>query len=161
MTTNSKGITIRDYEPADQPHFEMLNREWIEQYFDMEPIDISVLQEPEKNILQQGGRILMAICEGSIAGTVALRWASPKVMEFTKMAVHRDYRRRKIGEALGKAAVDTARALGATHIILYSNTVLVPAITLYRKLGFQTVPLDGMYKRSDIKMQLPLNSNHF
>jgi ribosomal protein S18 acetylase RimI-like enzyme len=34
---------------------------------------------------------------------------------------------------------------------------LVPAITMYRKLGFTEVPLEkGIYKRSDIKMEIDL-----
>jgi ribosomal protein S18 acetylase RimI-like enzyme len=55
-----------------------------------------------------------------------------------------------------EASIEKARQLGAHTVILYSNTRLAPAITLYRKLGFYEVPLDGPYKRSDIKMELPL-----
>ena len=36
------------------------------------------------------------------------------------------------------------------------NTALVPAIALYRKIGFVEVPVDGVYARSDIKMKLSL-----
>jgi ribosomal protein S18 acetylase RimI-like enzyme len=46
--------------------------------------------------------------------------------------------------------------MGALSILLYSSTKLIPAIALYRKLGFVEVPLDGPYKRSDIKMELKL-----
>jgi hypothetical protein len=53
-------------------------------------------------------------------------------------------------------AIAQAKALSADKIILYSNTMLETAITLYRKLGFVEVPLDGPYKRSDIKMELNL-----
>ena len=76
------------------------------------------------------------------------------VYEFTKMAVGEKYRGQKIGRALGEAAIEKAKKLGAHKIILYSNTILTPAIELYRKLGFLEVPVDGPYKRSNIKMEL-------
>ena len=76
--------------------------------------------------------------------------------EFTKMAVDGKFRGLKVGLALGEAAIEKARELGATKIILYSHTVLVPAVSLYKKLGFVEVPVDGPYKRSNIKMELEL-----
>ncbi|MDH4058541.1 MAG: GNAT family N-acetyltransferase, partial [Cyclobacteriaceae bacterium] len=66
------------------------------------------------------------------------------------------FRGLKIGEALSLKAIEKARVLGGRKIILYSNTKLEPAIGLYRKLGFQEIPLDGPYKRSNIKMELTL-----
>ena len=70
------------------------------------------------------------------------------------MAVDEKYRGQKIGKALGEAAIEKAHTFGAHKIILYSNTILTPAIGLYRKLGFVEVPVDGPYKRSNIKMEL-------
>ena len=42
-------------------------------------------------------------------------------------------------------------------IMLTVHTANKRAIKLYQKLGFYEVPLDGPYKRSNIKMQLDLN----
>lgn len=149
-------LSILDYKPEHQPWFEKLNRDWIEKFFWMEPIDVQVLQNPEEHILRKGGSILMASCDKEMAGTVALKYVEPGVYEFTKMAVDEKFRGQKIGLLLSEAAIIKARQLEAKKIILYSNTVLVPAISLYRKLGFKEVPLDGPYKRSDIKMELIL-----
>ena len=149
-------LTILDYKPEHQPWFEKLNRDWIEKYFRMEPIDIAVLQNPEEHILKKGGSIVMASCDKEIAGTVALKYVEPGVYEFTKMAVDEKFRGQKVGLRLSEAAIVKARQLGARKIILYSNTVLVPAISLYRKLGFKEIPVDAVYKRSDIKMELML-----
>lgn len=150
-------VKIIDYEPSHQVHFERLNRQWIEKYFWMEAVDIAVLQKPQDHILAPGGRIIMAEYEGHIVGTVALKWVEPGIYEFTKMAVDESYHGLSIGKQLAAAAIEQCRQLQARTIILYSNTKLVPAITLYRKLGFYEVPLDGPYKRSDIKMQLDLS----
>lgn len=149
-------IQIRDYTAAHQPSFERLNREWIEKYFWMEPVDFDVLQSPDEHIIKPGGSILMAEFENEVAGTVALKRVNDKVFEFTKMAVDEKFRGKKVGQALAEAAIEKAKKKGADKIILYSNTILAPAIALYKKIGFKEIPVDGPYKRSNIKMELPL-----
>jgi N-acetylglutamate synthase-like GNAT family acetyltransferase len=149
-------LTILEYKPEYQPWFEKFNRDWIEKHFWMEPIDVAVLQNPDEHILKKGGSILMASCDKEMAGTVALKYVEPGVYEFTKMAVDEKFRGQHIGLLLSEAAIIKARQSGAHKIILYSNTILAPAISLYRKLGFKEVPVDAVYKRSDIKMELIL-----
>src|SRR4051794_10633166 len=135
-------ITIMDYEPEHQPYFERFNRAWIEKYFWLEELDKFVLQHPREAILDKGGAILMAAWDGVVAGTVALRKVEDSVYEFTKMAVDEGYRRRGIAEALSYAAIERAKKRGASKVILYSQTGLVPAITMYKKIGFIEVPLE-------------------
>jgi N-acetylglutamate synthase-like GNAT family acetyltransferase len=147
---------IFTYKPEYQPWFEKFNRDWIEKHFWMEPLDFLVLQNPEEHIIDKGGTILMAQVNKEVAGTVALKFVEPGIYEFTKMAVDDKFRGKKVGLALADAAIAKAKALGAKKIILYSNTVLEPAIALYRKIGFKEIPVDGPYKRSNIKMELPL-----
>lgn len=151
-------IQITEYKPAHQPRFESLNRKWIEQYFGLEPIDLEVLKFPDQHVLGKGGSILMASYKNEIAGTVALKYVEPGVYEFTKMAVDEAFRGLQIGKTLAVSAIEKARNLGAHKIILYSNTILKPAIALYLKLGFVEVPVDGPYKRSNIKMELKLDT---
>lgn len=149
-------VKIISYQPELQPWFEKLNRTWIEKYFWMEPVDFEVLSKPEENIIHKGGFIFMAQHENEIAGTVALKFVASGVYEFTKMAVDEKFQSLKIGKQLAEAAIEKAKEEKANKIILYSNTKLIPAIALYRKLGFKEIPLDGPYKRSDIKMELIL-----
>ncbi len=150
-------IRIVEYKPEHQPFFEKFNKAWIEKYFWLEEIDIYVLQNPEEAILNKGGAILMATYDNAMAGTVALKKVKDDVYEFTKMAVDEAYRRKGIAEALSYAALDKAKALGAKKVILYSQKGLVPAIALYRKIGFTEVSLgEDVYKRSDIKMEIDL-----
>jgi N-acetylglutamate synthase-like GNAT family acetyltransferase len=149
-------VVIFTYTPEYQPWFEKFNREWIEKYFWMEAVDFQVLQNPEEHIIDKGGTILMAQVDKEVAGTVALKFVEPGVYEFTKMAVDDKFRGKKVGLALAEAAIAKAKTLGANKIILYSNTVLEPAISLYRKIGFREIPVDGPYKRSNMKMELPL-----
>ena len=150
-------VQIMEYESIHQPWFEKFNRDWIEKYFWMEPLDFDVLQHPEEHLLKRGGFIFMASVSHEMAGTVALKYAAPGMYEFTKMAVDKKYRGKQIGRLLAHAAINKARDLGAEKIILYSNTILAPAINLYKSLGFVEVPVDGPYKRSNIKMELKVS----
>lgn len=150
-------LEIINYQPEHQPWFEKFNREWIEEHFWMEHIDTAVLQNPEKYIINKGGCILIAMLDKEIAGTVGLKLNDDGIFEFTKMAVDKKFRGLKIGQALAEAAIQKAKELKSEKIILYSNTKQVPAIALYRKLGFVEIENDGLYERGNIKMQLNLS----
>ncbi|MEO6253361.1 MAG: GNAT family N-acetyltransferase [Ferruginibacter sp.] len=151
-------INIVEYQHHHQPYFEKFNRDWIEKYFVMEPIDEFVLTDPEEALLKPGGAVLMATCDGEIAGTVALRKVAERVYEFTKMAVDEKFRRKGIAEALSYASFQKAKELGAEKVILYSNSQLTGAIKLYEKLGFRHLPIViGEYKRSDVKMEIEVS----
>jgi ribosomal protein S18 acetylase RimI-like enzyme len=152
-------LEIIDYIPEYQPWFEKFNRDWIEKFFWMEPLDVEILQHPDKHIISKGGQIIMAKLDKEMAGTVALKYISLGIYEFTKMAVDEKFRGQKIGEALALAAIEKAKALKANKIILYSSTKLKPALALYKKIGFVEIPVDGPYKRSDIKMELLLDKS--
>src|SRR4030095_4111907 len=93
-------IEIVDYRPEHQPYFEAFNRAWIEELFEMEPVDEWVLTNPDKAILETGGAILMAEYNGIVAGTVGLRKVDDQTFEFTKMAVDPGFRRKGIAEAI-------------------------------------------------------------
>ena len=150
-------IQIVDYEGAHQPYFEKFNREWIEADFTMEPLDEYVLLNPEEAILKTGGAILMALYDGHVAGTVGLRKLDDTVYEFTKMAVDPAFRRKGIAEAICYASFEKARSLGATSVILYSNTKNAAAIKLYEKIGFAHLdPEQGVYTRANVKMKIDI-----
>lgn len=152
-------IEIVEFKPEHQPYFEKFNKAWIEKYFWLEEIDKYVLEHPGEAIIAEGGAILMATYNGVVAGTVALKKVDDATFEFTKMAVDENYRRQGLAEALSYASFERAKELGATKVILYSNTALEGAIIMYRKIGFKEVPIgDVVYKRSDIKMEIFLNN---
>ena len=154
-----KGIKIVDYRPEHQPYFESFNRAWIEEMFEMEPVDEWVLAYPDKAILAQGGAILMAEYNGVIAGTVGLRKVSENCFEFTKMAVDKNFRRLGIAEAISYASFRKAKTLGAKEVILYSNTRNAGAVKLYEKIGFHHVEVENdVYKRANVKMVIDIGT---
>lgn len=150
-------IDILDYHSQYQPYFERFNKAWLEEYFRVEPIDEWVLGKPEEAILREGGKIYFARYNGSIAGTVALKKTAPAEFELTKMAVDKQFQGMGIGKALCSAVIQKAKASGPCKIILYSHTSLLPALHIYRSLGFREVPIESnKYKRADIMMELQL-----
>lgn len=152
-------IKILDYKPEHQPFFEKFNRAWIEQLFEMEPVDEWVLTNPDKAILEPGGAILMAKYDGIIAGTVALRKVDDETYEFTKMAVGENFRRKGIAETISYASFKKAGSLGAKMVILYSNRLNAEAIKLYEKIGFRHVKVEpGVYKRANVKMVIDIET---
>lgn len=152
-------IHILEYHSSYQPHFERLNKVWIEKYFRLEPIDIEVLEHPEPHIIDPGGQIIFAAIRQRIVGTVAIRKVDDDTVEMTKMAVDEAYQGRKIGWVLGQAIIETARKMGFSKMILYSNTALAPAIQLYRKMGFKEVEVEaGKYDRCNIQMEMELGN---
>ncbi len=148
---------IIDYRPEDREAFKALNVEWIERYFDVEQTDLQQLDHPVEEIIKPGGHILMATYRGEVVGTCALIKESEGRYELAKMAVTDRVQGKGIGLRLGEAVIEKAREIGAAKVFLESNTVLEPAITLYRKLGFKRVcGPPSPYERCNIHMELEL-----
>ncbi|WP_186756382.1 GNAT family N-acetyltransferase [Echinicola salinicaeni] len=152
-----ESIRIIDYSADLQPYFESINKAWIIANFTLEPIDVAVLEKPQENIIDQGGTVIFAELDGEIVGTVALKYYEEGVYEMTKMGVVPAAQGKKVGWSLAKAILEKAKTMYAEKVVLYSSRKLVPAINMYRKLGFkEVVPEAGKYSRCDIKMEVEL-----
>ena len=151
-------IEIIDYQPELQPHFERINKAWVEQYFSLEPFDIAQLEDPEGNIIQKGGHIIFAKEDREILGTVAIIPSTePHTFELIKMGVAQEGQGRGVGFQLGKAILEKAKSLGAQRVVLFSSSKLGPALQLYKKLGFQDLDMGcGQYGRCNVKMGIAL-----
>ncbi|MEP7227973.1 MAG: GNAT family N-acetyltransferase [Gemmatimonadales bacterium] len=139
--------------------FERLNREWIEAYFVLEPADREILGDPCRKILDPGGQIFFVLEGSEVQGTCAILRHSADECEIAKMAVSPAARGREYGDLLMEASLAFAREIQARRVVIVSNTVLSPAIRLYRKHGFVEVPLasDGRYRRANIRLELELS----
>jgi len=152
-----QAVQIIPYSEQYQIHFQEINLFWVEEYFSVEPFDLEQLQNPETFILNSGGAILLAKEGDRIVGTVGLKFVDHGLFEMIKMAVIPEYQGRGIGRLLAEAIILEARKMGGKKLQLYSNTKLIPALGLYRSLGFaELLPDCGKYLRCDIKMELDL-----
>jgi putative acetyltransferase len=152
--------TIVPYREELRPAFEQLNRDWIERYFVLEDADRAVFADPAGAILGPGGQIFFVVEGDTVLGTCAVVRHSPDECEIAKMAVDPAARGRGLGDLLMEAAVDFARQIGVWRVSIVSNTVLAPALRLYRKHGFVEVPLesDGRYQRANIRLERELGA---
>ena len=154
-----EGIKIIPYSNKYIDDFARLNFEWLEKHFYIEDYDREVLTDPEKNILTPGGYVLFAVKEGKAIGTVALIKRNEGVFELSKMGVTKLFQGKGIGILLMNACIEYAKNKKCTQLFLDSNRKLVPAITLYKKLGFKEIPVpkDTPYERCDIRMEIELS----
>ena len=150
-------ISIIPFEEKFAKNFYDLNVEWLQKHFYVEPYDEKVLSNPQEYIIDNGGFIFFVRYEEEIVGTVALI-NQTDFFELSKMAVSPKHQGLKIGQKLMDYCIDFARKQNWKNIILYSHRKLVPAITLYKKVGFKEVEVekDVHYERANIKMMLQL-----
>lgn len=152
-------IEIVPFQPEYAKDFKALNIAWLEKFFWVEPHDEEVLGKPDKYILQPGGNIFFVKAGDEIIGTVALMKMEEGVFELTKMAITPQYQGQQLGQKLMEHTIEYARTQGWKHLIIYSNRKLVNAIYIYKKYGFEEIPIEqnNPYSRGDIKMKLDLS----
>ena len=148
-------VSIVEYKEDYANSFKALNIAWLNKFFVVEPIDEEVLSHPVKNIIDRGGNIFFAIIDNEPVGCFALvKELGEDVYELSKMAVSEEHQGKKIGNQLLEFCFEEAKRMGATKVILFSNTILKPAIHLYKKYGFLEIDLNGaVHKRANIKME--------
>ncbi|MFD1257227.1 GNAT family N-acetyltransferase [Mucilaginibacter terrae] len=150
-------VEIVDFIPAYQQDFKKLNEEWITRYFKMEASDYKSLDHPQEYILNRGDYISIALYQGVPVGACALIKMDNDTFELAKMAVLPEAQGKGIGWLLGNAIIEKARQVGAKKLYLESNTLLIPAISLYYKLGFKKITgVASPYERCNIQMNLSL-----
>ncbi len=149
-------IRIAGYDARWRADFARLNIQWLEAHFVVEPIDRTVLLDPETHILEPGGRILFAVDgDDRAVGTVALKREGEGVYELTKMAVEPSHRGLGIGRQLMLATLAEYRRLGGRELFRESSSKLAPALQLYQSVGFEHRPAPrpgSHYQRADVYM---------
>lgn len=149
------------YDERFKQAFRSLNLEWIQKYFEVESKDLQQVDNPEI-CLQEGGQIFFVVRNGEEAvGTCAVYDLGSGVFEIAKMAVDTRWRGHGLGSRLMVTAEDWIRKNGGLEIIILSNTILNPAIELYKKHGFETIKLGSHpdYKRCNIVMKKLMTKN--
>ncbi|MEX0941395.1 MAG: helix-turn-helix domain-containing GNAT family N-acetyltransferase [Pseudomonadales bacterium] len=151
-------IEILAFSGEYQSDFKAINEAWILEYFEMEPADQKMLDDPQAVVIDSGGEILFArdIATGNIVGTAALINHGNGLGELAKMGVRADARGRGIGKLIGRASIARARELGFNCLYLETSSRLAAALGLYRQLGFvrKPSPFESDYSRADVYMEI-------
>jgi len=134
-----------------------LNYEWLEKYFYVEKNDKKVLSNPQKYIIDKGGFVFYAKIEDEIVGSAALMKISDEVFELGKMAVTEKFQGLGIGKKLLEYSLNFTKENKIKKVILFTDSKLKSAISLYEKYGFKEVEFEsGVYERGDVKMEKSL-----
>ncbi|GAC1420881.1 MAG: hypothetical protein NVSMB57_14660 [Actinomycetota bacterium] len=97
----------------------------------------------------QGGEVLVAVEDGTVAGTVTYigNFDSPFAEKMDAgeagirmLAVHPRFMRRGIGRALSQACIERARSEGKDAIVLHADEIMKISQSLYESLGFVRDP---------------------
>lgn len=149
-------IKLVAYDVRYKDDWRYINQQWIEKLFVMEEEDIINLNDPEKFVLDKGGEIYFSLVDGKVVGAVALKKYSPTRYELSKMGVLPDAQGLGIGNLLVEKVIERFHARGGKELFLETNSSLTPAITLYKKYGFNQVaaPENSPYTRADYFMEL-------
>ncbi len=152
-------IQFLEFTPALSEYFKLINEQWIGQMFAMEASDFEILNDPQKIIIDKGGKVYFAQhATLGIVGTCALLKKDHSSFELTKMGVMESARGLKIGEALLAYVIAQAKPLQIENLYLLTNKKCEAAIHLYEKHGFkhdsQTMArYANKYQRADVAMR--------
>jgi len=146
-------IQFITYRPEFQEVFRRLNLAWIEKYFRVEKKDLDQVDNPEE--LRRDGEIFFTLVDGKAVGTCAVYKIGEGIYEIAKMAVEPGYQGQGLGDLLMQGAENWVSAKGGREIHILSNTVLNPAITLYKKHGYEVYHLGDHpdYERCNIELR--------
>ena len=140
-------------------HIKILNLEWLEKFFKVEPKDEIVLSNPQTEIIDKGGYIFYAKYDGKIVETYSLLKFDESTFELSKMAVTASAQGKGIARNMLSHCLAFAKEKKIKNLLLYSNRSLKTALYLYEKFGFIEVQLEsGIYERANIKMELKINT---
>jgi putative acetyltransferase len=103
-------------------------------------VDQELASLPGKYARPDGLVPLVRAAEGEVVGTVAYCSLGSGASEIKRLYVTPRWRRQAIGPLLRVRLLDEARAADYRRMLLDTGDWLVPALALYRALGFTEVP---------------------
>ena len=108
------------------------------------------LSDIKSHYFDKGGHFdVLEDAGGKIIGTVGIYAMKGHMCELRKMYLNPNHRGKGYGKMLLDHAIDKAKELGFTSMILETASALKEAISLYRKYGFKPYKADHLSCRCD------------
>jgi putative acetyltransferase len=86
------------------------------------------------------GRLLLAECDGQLAGCVALHSWEPGVCEMKRLYLRPSFRGKGLGRVIAEKIIAEARNIGYQRMRLDTiEPIMKDAVEMYRKLGFREI----------------------
>jgi putative acetyltransferase len=86
------------------------------------------------------GRLLLAECEGQLAGCVALHKLDADICEMKRLYLRPRFRGKGLGRLLADRIITEARQIGYQRMRLDTvEPVMKDAVAMYRRIGFQDI----------------------
>ncbi len=152
-------MKIVPYHSAYLKDFIEMNQAWISEMFVIEAEDVRELENIELYI-QKGGQIFFALDDNK--NVMACCMIAPREdgdWEIMKFAAQGMYTGTGAGSACLQACIAYAKEKKLPKIIIVSNRKCSTAVHLYKKYGFQEVPVNRKkfpFQRADIAFEMLL-----
>jgi ribosomal protein S18 acetylase RimI-like enzyme len=152
------GLEIRDYLPSDQPNVLRFFEEVLPALgftFDVQSKDSDLLRI-DQVYQSQGGKFLIALVEGEVVGTIALRKLDEQTCELKRFYVLERCRGNGIGRRLLEAVIAHGRAGKWKTMLLDTSSKSPAALSLFRAQGFVEIPRYNRDPFAEIFMALSM-----
>ena len=104
-------ISIESFKKEYISDFYALNKEWIEESWQLEESDINDLSNPEKYIIDKGGEVFFAIKNDKVIATAAMVYMNNRIFELAKMTVAQECRRLGVANQLMDQCINFAKKI--------------------------------------------------
>lgn len=147
-------MEIITYDPKYKEEFIKYNTDWIVDNFGfLEKEDKEAFENIEQDI-DDGAMIYFAVEAGVVLATCMAKRLQEQTWEICKLASNKHQNHKGCGSAVFQSAMQWAIDHGASRLFIISNSKLKPAMHIYRKFGFQEIPLDSYgYVRGNIAFE--------
>lgn len=151
-------MKVVPYNKKYKNDFIEMNKLWISEMFTFEEEDLRILNNVDE-LVERGAEIFFAVDNENVLACCMIEQISDLEWEIVKFCAKGMYTGTGAGSACLKACINFAKEKLAEKIVIVSNRKCEKAVHLYRKFGFNEVPVDREkfpFDRADIAFEMIL-----
>ena len=135
-------MKVVPYDPKYKNEFVAMNKAWIEELFVLEPEDVAILENVQA-LIDKGGEIFFTLDDdGKVLACCMLETRSDVAWEIAKFNAKNSVQNKGAGTLCFKSCLDCAKEKNIPELLIVSNTKCAAGIHLYKKFGFEEIPVD-------------------